>query len=812
MHPNELRVASAVLHTPKSGVIEMTGDWRARGLPKLALVERPHRFARLHKISEGEFGLQAGFYVERDGTLVFCFEPPVAAGIDFAETPVFVAGSFNGWQQAVGRSEWRLSAKTVCGRHVLAWRGDGRAFLQDPNVQFKFVTSEHRWFEVPASAPNAVWDSAHNCNFALTVDRTGHHRFAFDLREPLDLSLPHAVSYSVDGALHTTELQPGRFFFELATDLPLGAIVGDSGTVFRLFAPRASSVKVACFRTLAEADAPAWLDLVRIGDGVWELEVPSARHGWYYWYRVDGPKGTFSGFNPEFNILDPYALAAVSREGPGIVIDPERVRVAQSYFKAPAWHDLVVVEAHVRDLLAHSPVVPDPLDRSTFAGIPAFVDHKNCYLKKLGVNAVELQPVQEFDNRTADEYHWGYMTVNYFAPDSSYGRDPAKASQIVEFQQAVDAFHRNNFAVLLDVVYNHVGEPNHLYHIDKLYYFEQSTDGTLSNWSGCGNDLRCSAAMATRLIIDSLVHLVDFYGVDGFRFDLAELIGVEVLEKIESALKRAKPNVVLVAEPWSFRGHIAAALRDTGYSSWNDGYRNFLRDYVFCRASHDAAAYYLRGSPWHFARWPAQTVNYVESHDDRTWIDVITENGGNDGFSPTFNDVRRTHLMVAFLMASIGIPMLSAGQDFLRSKHGVNNTYQRGDLNALDYRRLHRFPGTHAYFAGWVRFRLGRWGRLMRHHSRPFEGFLEVFHAPEGVAVAAVYNANGCLGPMRVLFAVNPHRHDVAIEIGEFAAIPWRQVADHEHFFCEHERDGELIEGTRVWVPALGCGLWVAGD
>jgi hypothetical protein len=252
-------------------------------------------------------------------------------------------------------------------------------------------------------------------------------------------------------------------------------------------------------------------------------------------------------------------------------------------------------------------------------------------------------------------------------------------------------------------------------------------------------------------------------------------------------------------------------LRETGFSSWNDGFRNFLRDYVRGRASHDAAAYYLRGSPWHFARWPAQTVNYTESHDDRTWIDTITENPDFQGASPTVRDIRRTHLMLAFLMASIGVPMLSAGQDFLRSKEGVRDTYLRGDLNAIDYRRMYRYPGTHAYCASWIRFRLGRWGRLFRHYSRPTEGFLEICFTPDGSALAAIYNANGSLGPMRALFAINPHLHDVGIRLGDYAAHPWQQVADHEHFFPAGEGDGDLFEGDHVVVPELGCGLWIAG-
>src|SRR5690606_3232013 len=163
----------------------------------------------------------------------------------------------------------------------------------------------------------------------------------------------------------------------------------------------------------------------------------------------------------------------------------------------------------------------------------------------------------------------------YFSPESSYSLNPAEASGVKELQQLVAAFHRRGIAVILDVVYNHVGEPAHLMFLDKLYYFYQDATGELSNWSGCGNDFRADAAMARRLIIDSCRHFIEAYGVDGFRFDLADLIGRDVLVEIETALKRTKPDVILIAEPWSFRGHIAGELRDTGWASWNDGYRNF---------------------------------------------------------------------------------------------------------------------------------------------------------------------------------------------------------------------------------------------
>ena len=542
---------------------------------------------------------------------------------------------------------------------------------------------------------------------------------------------------------------------------------------------------------------------------VWEVTLDQDMRGWFYWYLVDGLRDGSRKFDPSVRVLDPYAQATVDRGGPGIILDRDWIGRGDVAFITPDWQDLVIVEAHVRDLTANAPVTATPEERRGFTGLRRWVESPDFYLHGLGVNCVELQPVQEFDNQTTEEYHWGYMTNNFFAPESSYALAPAEASGVRELQELVAAFHRRGMAVLLDVVYNHVGLPAHLLQIDRLYYFEQDAAGELANWSGCGNDLRARAAMARRLIIDSCTHLLEAYGVDGFRFDLAELLGVEALREIEHALKRVKPDVILIAEPWSFRGHIAGPLRDTGWASWNDGYRDFLRDYVVGRGAPGRLEYFLRGSPWYYAKWPAQTVNYVESHDDRTWIDVITENPDHNGFIPTENDRCRTHLMAAVLFMSLGIPMLAAGQDFLRSKQGVNNTYQRGDLNALDYHLLEHRLATHDYFAAWIAFRRGDRGRLLRHFSRPGEGFFEFFpRARGGTALAVIYNADGSAGPARLLFAVNPGSAAAKIALKKSAAGSWRQLADQERFLPL--KDQRLWTGAATLVvPALGCGLWV---
>jgi len=808
------RITRAWLLSPSTGVIELDADWTGESLPLLAPSDKAFAFADLSPAAPSLYADEASYYVDEAGQLVFVLDPAEYSWVNFDERPVYVAGDFNGWQAAVGRPEWAMTAGELNGRPVWLLRTPAAPLLTDPPQHFKFVTGDNSWIDLPRDASNLVPDPLGRLNGAVFRHRTGRNLFQFTTAQPVLFNQTYSVVHVIDGReAAKTRVRRGKFFHALRSGLALGALVGKGETTFRLFAPRAKHVRLFLCEKLEEQTQAFGYELDRREEqdewrGVWEAHLDRNLHGWYYWYSVSGPHDVFGHFHPTQKILDPYAQATVGHEGPGIVLDPAWVGQGDRSFVTPPWQDLVIVEAHVRDLVAHAPLGLSADDRRGFTGLKKWVESPDFYLKKLGVNCVELQPVHEFDNRTREEYHWGYMTANFFAPASAYGLDPAHASSVRELQELVAAFHRQGIAVVIDVVYNHVGEPAHLMFIDKLYYFELNDDGSMTNGSGCGNDLRCRSAMTTRLIIDSLVHLIEVYGVDGFRFDLAELIGVKVLREIEAAVKQVKPNVILIAEPWSFRGHIAAALRPTGYASWNDGYRNFLRDYVRGAGAADKLEYFLKGSPWHFAYWPAQAVNYTESHDDRTWFDAITENRDFNGHHPTLNDRRRTHLMAAILFASVGIPMMAAGQDFLRSKYGVNNTYQRGDLNALDYHRLARFPATHAYFAAWIGFRRSARGSLLRQWSRPSEGFFKCFAQAGASGLVTVYNADGSQGSSRLLFAVNPHNEDLTLEIGEFGEWDWELVADHECFYHDHEHPPGQTVTPEFFVPALGCSLW----
>ncbi|MBI4626836.1 MAG: glycoside hydrolase family 1, partial [Verrucomicrobia bacterium] len=788
------RIVRAWLDSLTSGIIELDRDWTGHGRPRFTLGKHCPAPGGLAPASGLAAGRVYGYFVKADGGISFVLPLERGCNLNPERDTVYLAGDFNGWQKAIGAAEWQMRPADLEGERVLLWTGDGARFLGAPGRQFKFITGENQWLHPPADAPNTVRNEHGSTNRVVDPMRTGRHFWRFTLALPLDLSEPWSVGWAEFTGGEGVPLFLGDFFYELKTELPLGAIVRGGETVFRIFAPRAGAVSLFLRRDVAPAGAAKGFPLSRRSDadgaaGVWETTLGQNLHGWFYWYAIDGmreaPGG--NGFDPTMRVLDPYALAAVGREGPGIVVDRAWVGQGDRGFQTPSWHDLVIAEAHVRDLAANAPVEESSDERRGFSGLRKWVEHPDFYLHALGVNCVELQPLHEFDNVRAGEYHWGYMTNNFFAPESSYALEAEKASGVRELQGLVAAFHRRGIAVVLDVVFNHVGVPPHLMFVDRLYYFEQDAQGTLTNGSGCGNDLRARSAMTRRLIIDSCLHFLEAYGIDGFRFDLAELLGADVLRDIEVALKRAKPDVILIAEPWSFRGHIASALRDTGWASWNDGYRDFVRDYLCGKGTPDRMEYFLRGSPWYFAKWPAQTINYTESHDDRAWIDVITEHPSLDGFVPTANDRRRTHLMAALLFMSVGIPMLSAGQDFLRSKHGVNNTYQRGDLNALDYRRLYRYLGTHVYFADWIAFRRGEYGRLLRHWTRASEGFFEFYRSKDSPALAAVYNADFSQGRRRLLFAINPTLYDAVIPLDKaIAGSPaggWRQRADQERFY-----------------------------
>jgi len=806
---SHINLLNAVQESPHHIRVELAADWKQAVMPNFFI--QPGK-ARVQKVRMGklfDYARTSGYYIENQMVHFICHHELLAHNQVELGEPVYVAGAFNDWDEAIGQDAWRLT-------HVRAGKG-GYLHLEVPLKQlendagmgFKFVSEQGHWFFIPTEARNTYQDGYGNMNYYVDLERSGRHLLDLHLDNPLELNQNYELVLKQRHREMNLPLVPGPFFLEMESDLPLGAMVGDGETCFRLFAPRASEVK------LLVADDPKMQKnlearlLAQRENGVWEFCWPAELTGKFYLYRLDGPRQSgHSHFDPDMDVVDPYALALYRYKGPGIILDKRKYSKPKP-FNAPAPNDVVMLETHVRDLLGKSLSSLDEEERLGFAGMTQWLRSEDCYLKKLGVNTIELQPVQENDAKNREEYHWGYMPVNYFSPDSGYGSDPASASQVQEFKDLVDELHHAGMAVVLDVVYNHVGVPAHLLYIDKLYYFEIKPDGELSNWSGCGNDLRCSTPMTRRLIIESLTHLMEFYGVDGFRFDLAELIGLDTLQEVERELRKVNPGVLLIAEPWSFRGHLGADLKRTHYASWNDGYREFMKYYLTGKGDARSLKYFMQGAPEEIGK-PWQTVNYTESHDDRTWIDCITQNVANNGFYPTPLDRRRTHLMVAIQMMCLGTPLMASGQDFLRSKWGVNNTYQRGDINALDYERQREYSGTHDYFRSWIKFRLSDRAQILRPDRYPESGFFEFHHPDAGSGLLVIANANGKAGRWQLAFAVNPNAFPAHFKLSpELNQEGWIQLADHERFAFDGLSSALILLKSHMQLPPVSCALWI---
>ncbi|GHC13582.1 alpha-amylase family glycosyl hydrolase [Cerasicoccus arenae] len=810
------RILAAYWTAPGKGVVLMKRNWSSSTLPQFYIDGKDVEVAKVKRMDPIALAMFTGFY-EADGNIHFCVDPLRFPHVDFKTNPVRVAGLFNNWGRDENESAWTLhSAKDTNGKTYYTTKipkgdiGSGTA-----NYIFKFVTQDWHWLTPLRCAPNVEYDKAENANYRLTFVRTGQHAFEFELgKGQRGMDQVCRLGRRDGGSVRDLQLiKPGLSFYDLYTDALLGTTVRRKETVFRLFAPRAKGVILELYDTI-DAETVNQYDMELSKDQLcWEITLKSNLHGWFYNYYVDGENdGKTTSFEPDQPVLDPYAFAVYAHDGPGIVINVSQTKKPIKTHEPPPWQDLIILECHVRDISAKAPMKMSADDRLGFNGVTHYLSNDMCYLRTVGVNTLEFQPIQQFDSTTKEEYHWGYMTTNYFSPCAWYGSDPAKATQNDEFLHMVEACHKHELSVIIDVVYNHVGVPNFLSRIDKAYYFYLEENGEHNNWTGCGNTLNAESAMTKRLIIDSLVHLIQAYDVDGFRFDLAELITVETLKQVGDALKAVKESIILIAEPWSFRGSIQWDTRMAGYAFWNDGYRSTIADYVQGKSNADALAYYMKGCLDHMAAWPAQSINYTASHDDRCWIDKITTNNDFNGDNPSHLDIQRTHMMAAIGLCAVGVPMFSEGQDFLRSKQGINNTYQRGDINALDYGRLQRFGMTHNYFQQLIGLRRSEWGEVLRLWDRPSEGYLRVFKCdnPQSSAVALLFNADCALGPRQLLFAVNPNNDPQNINLHDIDGTHWHCVANNEHVNFTGLIDSRLDKHNhRVSLQAMDVGIWV---
>lgn len=749
---------------------------------------------------------------------------------------VTIAGNFNGWDSSGGGGRWLLQRQAGAGRWEISTQLDGlRAPPGERDLLFKFVINGNRWLPPPEGAANALSDGKGNVNLRLDPASSGSASLRIETENPIPLSEAYVVI--IDGLTKAPAwlpLTPGRIFDQLVSDKPLGVILDreNHATTYRLFAPRARSVHLCIFDTpehevhkpeykkLEPAERyPMWLDEE---DGVWEISLLGLDIGKYYSFNVDGPTGNGEGFNALAQIGDPYARAAAHGRNNCIVIDPEATNrwfegwTDDDYVQTPR-QDVVIYEMHVRGMTMHPSSGVAPELRGRYEGLIGSLGTGTGldYLKDLGVTTIELLPTVEF-NGNPDEYNWGYAPILYFAPEASYGRDPLKGSHYYEFKRLVNELHRQGFGVVIDVVFNHVGSPNFFHLIDKKYYFRLNPDFSYISFSGCGNDVKTEALMMRRLIVDNIVYWMKEFKIDGFRFDLAELIDMDTMLAIRDAAFAINTNVLLISEPWSFRGENKHQLKGTGWSAWNNDFRYAAKDFAMGRHNRDWLAKKIAGSVDTWAADPRQAVNYVESHDDMALADEFCTRPDRDGRNLQPNDVAANRLAATILFTSLGLPMIHEGQEFLRSKRGISNSYNRGDeVNAVRWGDRDRPLAAEAlaYYRELIHLRRSPEGNSFRVSSRPPASYYRWIRPREAQALGYIVNAPRIHPGNGFIVLLNAGGGETAFSVN----LPpgrWKMIGDGERIHREGLPNAEVLAGGQeitVRVPGIRAFIFMDG-
>ena len=562
------------------------------------------------------------------------------------------------------------------------------------------------------------------------------------------------------------------------TAYPLGVNVVDQGKAcnFALYSRHAHSVTLLLFReqdVAVPAIQVSFDHLVNKSGRIWHCRLPieALEQIRYYAYSLSGPADAdgFHAFDPDKVLLDPYAKSvyfpksfdreAAITPGSNAGKAPLGVLVGSSTFSWGEDHrphhesGLVIYEMHVRGFTANASSGVDVNNRGTFAGVA----EKIPYLQKLGVTAVELMPVMQFDPQEGN--YWGYMPLNFFSPHHEYASSSGNCGQHDEFRRLVKSLHAADIEVILDVVFNHTVEGNQdgptycFKGIDNATYYLASgqPQDPYANFSGTGNTLNCDNRHVRRMILDSMRYWVQEMHIDGFRFDLASSFSRREDGSIEEndppifGEIRADPvlgDVRLIAEPWDAAGgyQLGCSFPGTRWQQWNGRFRDDVRRFV--RGDENCVAalmYRLYGSDDLFpdsretACRPVQSVNYITSHDGFTLYDQVAYNHkhnnanghkGQDGHGDNLswncgwegdhdvpNDVlqlrkQQAKNFCAILLLSNGTPMFTAGDEFMNTQSGNNNPYnQDNELTWLCWEQLEENQDVFRFFCRMIAFR-----------------------------------------------------------------------------------------------------------
>lgn len=550
---------------------------------------------------------------------------------------------------------------------------------------------------------------------------------------------------------------------------PLGATWDGSGVNFAIFSENATAIDLCLFADRDDHPQTARIRLLEYTAQVWHCYLPEVRPGQRYGYRVHGPYEPEKGhrFNPNKLLLDPYAKAIdgkyqwndsvfgyrIGHADADLSLDerdnadrvPKSMVVDSAFTWADdrppdvPWNESIIYEVHVKGFTANHPDIPAEL-RGTYGGL--MTPQVIAYLRSLGITAVELLPVQQFvqDQHLLEKgltNYWGYNSIGYFAPESAYASIAPGLHAVDEFKMMVKSLHRAGIEVILDVVYNHTAEGNHMgptlsfRGIDNAAYYRLMPDNGryYMDYTGCGNTLNMMHPRALQLVMDSLRYWIQEMHVDGFRFDLAsalarELNDVDRLGAFFDIIQQDPviSKVKLIAEPWDLgSGGYQVGNFPPLWGEWNGLYRDTVRSFWKGDSGQGGAfAYRLTGSSDLYGRGgrrPYASINFITAHDGFTLNDLVSYNGKhneankednrdgtednnswNCGTEGETTDVailelreRQQRNLLATLFLSQGVPMLCGGDEISRTQKGNNNAYcQDNELSWFDWKLNHK--------------------------------------------------------------------------------------------------------------------------
>ncbi|MGF2617453.1 type I pullulanase [Rossellomorea vietnamensis] len=622
------------------------------------------------------------------------------------------------------------------------------------------------------------------------------------------------------GAVIRTHEFDEKYFYE-GNDL--GVTLDGGRTIFKVWAPTATKVKVKI--TWSDMNSSQQHDMTRGEKGVWAFSLEGDADGCFYTY--------LTCINLHWQeAVDPYAKSvSLNSEWGAVVNMGKTVQAIDSLPALESKTDSIIYELHIRDFSVHEEsgmkhkgayLAFTETGTRTSNGLTTGVD----YLDELGITHVELLPVNDFegvsDLRDDGRYNWGYNPLNFNAPEGSYSSRPQDPySRINELKEVIHSLHSRGIRVIMDVVYNHVyiKEESSFEKIVPGYYFRYDENGMPSNGTGVGNDMASERKMVRKFILDSVRYWLKEFKVDGLRFDLMGILDVETMNLVHEEAEKILPNALIIGEGWnlntplpqSMKANIRNAGRMQGISQFNDSFRDGIKGSTFnlydrgFALGHSGlekrAAEVLTGSIGLTGEsglflHPAQTVNYVESHDNHTLWDKIS------ACCPDEAEREKRHMLAtSMVLLSQGIAFLHAGQEFLRTKEGVENSYKSPDeINQLDWHRRTIYQNKVEYIKGLIAIRKAH-GAFRFSQPELIRKHIQADYSSPGVVKLHLNNikAYGPWNEIFILFHAGESQLSVSLPLGE---TPWKLISDGESAGLQAL---DVLDGGMLKADPVSC-------